>query len=167
MDTANQPLAPREPDAIMQFTGVSLPAAWSSRRTLKDIRAYSALLKEYRRFLVAVRHFGVELAKLRDLPLYTDAERLAVQVRVAQQEQEIAAIQEEAEIARLERALKKAMLNQQLAEHSASTRSTADALVEINAIISAVKASCLAEDSPLLTAMQALLFESVVNKLSH
>jgi DNA-binding transcriptional MerR regulator len=160
----------REPEDIVQFSGVSLPEAWSSRRTLKDMRAYSALLEEYRRFLIAVRQFGVELDKLRDLPAHTHAERLAVQVRIARHEHELAAAREEAEIARLERALKKAQLERQIAEHTGPKSTTADAIAEVHAIaqalLAAVKASGVAEDSPLLTAARAQLVESMMRKLT-
>jgi hypothetical protein len=156
----------READEILHFTNVSLPAAWASRRTLQNIKAYGALLEEYRRFLVAVRHFSVELDKLRDLPAYTGAERLAVQVRIARNEHELAAMQEESEIARLERALKKARLERQIANYVP----TSDALTELQAtaqaIVALLKASGVPEDSPLVTAIQAVLCETIMRKLT-
>jgi predicted nucleic acid-binding Zn-ribbon protein len=170
MEHPNHLPTSREPDAILQLADVSLPAVWSSRRTLKNIKAYGALMEEYRRLLVAVRHFNVELEKLRDLPAHTRAERLAVQVRIARHEQELAATQEEAEIARLERALKKVQLERQLAEHTPPTSMTADGFIEMQAIareiVAAVKASGVADDSPLLAAVRAQLCERIIRMLT-
>jgi hypothetical protein len=173
MEHADHLPTTRAAAGVLRFTDVSLPAAWSSRRTLQDIKAYGALLEEYRRFLVAVRHFSVELDKLHNLPAYTHAERLAVQVRIARHEQELADMQEEAEITRLERALKKARLRRQIAEHTeraAPTSTTANTLAEMQAItqslIAAAKACGVSEESPLLAAVRAQLFETIIRKLT-
>src|SRR4051812_13759481 len=101
-------------DYPLRFNDVPIPLGRLSRQAVKDLQAYQLLLEEYRRFVVTLRHYAVELDKLRDVDAYCEADRLAVRMRIAESEHQRLAVHEQAEVDRLKRQLELAKLHREI-----------------------------------------------------